>query len=323
VQSRSLKFRRQNFRIRAEEGKNFVLSEFSTLNSEVLNHITICIKKINKVDIQQKEEFMKISLKLFAAVLLAGGIALGISAQEAGKKEITGTVKANKLNIRVKPGQNFTSVGSLKRGENVSIIQCQGSWYEIVAPKDVAVWVAADAVADGKLSKATELRGGPGVEHQSYMQGTAGQEVKVLESNRKLWVKIAPPENATVWVSKTYIDVPRADYGRIPGNQDATASSDKPASKPNPKTPVSSLPYVAGTAKNVTVSGVLQPVGPGAVVTHALCKSFTDLNAQSYLLGNKSELKKYEGKEVSIRGTQRHVRGWSIPVIEVESVMVK
>lgn len=267
---------------------------------------------------------MKISLKLFAAVLLAGGIALGVPAQEAGKKEITGTVKANKLNVRVKPGQNFTSVGSLKRGENVTIIQSQGSWYEIAAPKDVSVWVAADAVADGKITKTTELRGGPGVEHQSYMQGSPGQEVKVLESNRKLWVKIAPPDNATAWVSKAYIDVPRADYARIPGNQDATAtSSDKSTPKQNPKTPVSSLPYVADTAKNVTVSGVLQPVGAGAVVTHALCKSFTDLSAQCYLLGKKADLKKYEGKEVSIRGTQHHVRGWSVPVIEVESVMVK
>ena len=144
---------------------------------------------------------------------------------------------------------------------------------KIVAPKDVAVWVAADAVADGKLSKATELRGGPGVEHQSYMQGTAGQEVKVLESNRKLWVKIAPPENATVWVSKTYIDVPRADYGRIPGNQDARLLLTS-RSKPNPRRR-SSLPYVAGYGqKNVTVSAYFSR-GPGAVVTHALCKSFT------------------------------------------------
>ena len=118
---------------------------------------------------------MKISLKLFAAVLLAGGIALGISAQEAGKKEITGTVKANKLNIRVKPGQNFTSVGSLKRGENVSIIQCQGNWYEIVAPKDVAVWVAADAVADG----ARRARWGVEARHvaERYAWSAAAEQV--------------------------------------------------------------------------------------------------------------------------------------------------
>lgn len=267
---------------------------------------------------------MKTSLKWFMAVLLAGGMVSGVTAQEKArenvKQDITGTVKANKLNVRVKPGQNFTSVASLNRGETVSIIKSQGGWYEIKAPENSAVWVGADAVADGKITKTAELRGGPGVEHQSYQQAAPGLEVKVLDSSRKLWVKIAPLPGLTAWVSKTYIDVPRADYGRIPGNQDASAAS---PGETQAKPAVNSLPYVAGTAKAVTASGVLQPVGAGAVVTHALCKSASDLEAQSYLLSRKVSLKNYEGKEVTLKGTQRRVRGWDIPVIEVESIALK
>jgi|GEM_PF-1975409 SH3-like domain-containing protein len=275
---------------------------------------------------------MKTNLKWFMAAILAGGLVSGITAQENAKPDITGTVKANKLNVRVKPGQNFTSIGSLNRGESVTIIKSQGNWYEIKAPQNAAVWVGADAIADGKITKSTELRGGPGVEHQSYQQAAPGQEVKVLDASRKLWVKIAPLPNLTAWVSKSYIDVPVADFGKIPGNPAAPANANPNANagtnpgttaKPKDKPPVDALPYVAGTAKAVTVSGVLQPVGAGAVVTHALCKSFTDLNALSYLISQKVDLKKHEGREVVLKGTQRNVRGWSVPVIEVESVTSK
>ncbi len=272
---------------------------------------------------------MKKSMKMIMAVLLTGGIASGLLAQEAENKTFTGKVQANKLNIRVKPGQKYTSVGSYQTGDQVNIIKSQGSWYEIALPDNAAVWVAADSVADGKITKTASLRSGPGVEHQSYMQAKAGQEVKVIDSSRKLWVKIAPLPGMTAWVSKEYITVSNADYAKIPGNQVASSEDDGKKPGKTDDTPKSTakreLPYVAGSAKKVSVSGVLQPVAPGETeITHALCASFTDTTAKYYLIGKKARMGNFEGKEVTLTGTRYFVSGdWKVPVIEVESVKAK
>ncbi len=262
-------------------------------------------------------------MKLFLTAAMAGGLLLCAQSQDAAKQEVKGKVTASKLNVRVKPNQNYTSIGFVKKGDEVNIIKASGEWYEIQAPSDAAVWIAADAVKDGKVVKSTALRGGPGVEHQAYTQVEPGKELKVLDASRKLWLKVAPLPELTAWVSKRYIDVPTAEQGKVPGNKAATTSG-ATQKKPTIKDPEpTDLPYIADTAKKVTIEGVIQPVQAGAVVTHALCKSFTELSAQCYLLSKQVKLDTYAGKEVQLQGTERRVRGWSVPVVEVESVTVK
>lgn len=259
-------------------------------------------------------------IKLFFSAVMAGSVIFCTQAQD--KQEVKGKVNASKLNVRVKPNQNYTSVGFVKKGDEVKIIKASGDWFEIQAPTDVAVWIAADAVKDGKVVKGTALRGGPGVEHQAYMQIEAGKEVKVLDASRKLWLKIAALPELTAWVSKRYIEVPAAEQGKIPGNKVAQTTNTQKKTPAKTQT-ATDLPYVADTAKKVTMSGVIQPVQAGAVVTHALCKSFTELSAQCYLMSKKVKLDNYAAKEVQIQGVQRMVRGWSVPVVEVETVTLK
>jgi len=54
------------------------------------------------------------------------------------------TVTANKLNIRGGPGENYSILGQLMRGETVNEIQTKGRWIEIEPPTNAYAFVAAE-----------------------------------------------------------------------------------------------------------------------------------------------------------------------------------
>lgn len=53
------------------------------------------------------------------------------------------TVKATKLNLRAGPGENFSIIGSLQKGDAVKELQTKGDWTEIEPPAGAYAFVAA------------------------------------------------------------------------------------------------------------------------------------------------------------------------------------
>lgn len=53
------------------------------------------------------------------------------------------TVVPRKLNIRTGPGENYSVIGQLKRGDSVSEISTKGEWIEIAAPAGAHAFIAA------------------------------------------------------------------------------------------------------------------------------------------------------------------------------------
>jgi uncharacterized protein YgiM (DUF1202 family) len=53
------------------------------------------------------------------------------------------TVKSKKLNVRGGPGENFSVLGRLERGETVNQVSAKGDWIEIEAPTNSYAFVAA------------------------------------------------------------------------------------------------------------------------------------------------------------------------------------
>jgi uncharacterized protein YgiM (DUF1202 family) len=53
------------------------------------------------------------------------------------------TVRPRKLNIRGGPGENYSVLGTLKRGDSVKELSAKGDWLEIEAPADAYAFVAA------------------------------------------------------------------------------------------------------------------------------------------------------------------------------------
>src|SRR5204862_4552887 len=53
------------------------------------------------------------------------------------------TVKVRKINVRAGPGENYSILGTLKRGDAVKEMGTKGDWMEIEAPSDAYAFMAA------------------------------------------------------------------------------------------------------------------------------------------------------------------------------------
>jgi outer membrane biosynthesis protein TonB len=54
------------------------------------------------------------------------------------------TVRPKKLNVRSGPGENYSVIGLLHRGDTVKVIKTKGDWTEIEPPADAYAFVAAE-----------------------------------------------------------------------------------------------------------------------------------------------------------------------------------
>ncbi len=287
------------------------------------------------------------------SVSAAGAETTKVQTQVA-TQPVKGTVKAAVLNVRVKPGPHFSAVSKLKRGDDVAVLRQVKDWYEIVLPADAAVWVAASQLKDGKTLSESKLRAGAGVTFEAYANTIpSGIEVNIQDKSKPDWIKIAAPSTLTGWVSKTLINVSAEDAKKLEpvesataaaktgevkdakamasdkkDTADATAKADdkkaKTADKDKTATKEKTLPFIADSDKTVTLEGTVYPLDKkdAVYVTHALFKQQKDGNLVPvcYLHSAKQNLSPWNEKSVQLKGKQRKVRGWKMPVLEVEKV---
>lgn len=64
------------------------------------------------------------------------------------------TVKPARLNLRAGPGENFSAIGRLNRGEAVKPIRTVGDWMEIESPAEAFAFVAADLIKKSTVPNA-------------------------------------------------------------------------------------------------------------------------------------------------------------------------
>lgn len=248
---------------------------------------------------------------------------------------VEGTVKANVLNVRVKPGEKYALVAQMSRNEKVKVVNFEKGWYEIVAPVKSSVWISTAFVKDGVVSKKAYLRTGPSVACAPYaMMAEEGTRLEVLDSIQEGWLRISPVEGLTGWINAEFVDV-------APVNADALKNDNR--EKPNPEKllekgisgkkdlgsvkesqPEAKSPFTGASAKVVSYEGFLIPVDPNAAnagVTHALASR---TNGQyfplCYVYSKKMNLKLWEGRKIQATGQERWVKGWQRPVVELEMV---
>jgi len=258
--------------------------------------------------------------KIFTAIAFAAAVFC------ANAEDVTGTVKATNLNIRVLPGTSYAVIATLKKGDTVTIIAKKDKWIKIKAPKESSVWISTSCIKDDTIVKETKLRAGPGISYNEFGTIKKGTKVKPLAEKRGEWVRLETPDELTAWTAADYVDVPQSaniktEEVNLPPPPDKKADDGKQAApgKKNDEKPADPLPFV-GKPKDITLEGVIVSISGATYVTHAIAVQQKDQYVLSCYLHYKKTLKPYENKLVKIRGFQKKVKNWKYPMIEIDSV---
>ncbi|NQZ60166.1 MAG: SH3 domain-containing protein [Lentisphaeraceae bacterium] len=119
-----------------------------------------------------------------------------------------GTVTANALRMRARPGSNFEVLGQLKKGNKVKALETKNGWLKIVAPAGLVGWLPKKYInEDGTvIGDNINLRAGANIANSSFGKVYKGNKLNVL-GYKKLWAKIEAPNSAHVWVGAAFIKI--------------------------------------------------------------------------------------------------------------------
>ena len=175
-----------------------------------------------------------ISVKIAGLSALLAASTLVVSAE-------TGTVKADRVNVRGVAGMAGEVITQLGKGESVTILEpvvvkaAKGdptNWFKISLPANTPLWVNAAFVGTNQTVSAKRLnvRGGPGENFSVVARLEKGADLKVLRREND-WLEIQAPEGAAAYVVASFIEV----TGK-PASSEAPAKP-APIAAPEAKTP--------------------------------------------------------------------------------------
>lgn len=236
---------------------------------------------------------------------------------------VKGTITAGVLNVRVRPSAKSDAILQLRRGDEVAVIEKGEEWTAIRPPENSSLYVSSPLIADGKLKSAANLRSGPGVNFQSLGILPKGTAVTVL-ADKNSWSRIGVPAvELKCYVASRYVKVEEVKAAEV-------KKPEAPVSKPvvkkgdivsfdNDKFQNIQKNYLKGTAKKVTVEGILK--GPAKSVygnTYILSADKQEYHVAGVIPANIDLTKK-----VKIEGISNIVPNWKSPVLEIRKISQK
>jgi SH3-like domain-containing protein len=152
----------------------------------------------------------------FVAALTAVFVCLAAHAADAPRQ---GTLKGDRVNVRVAPDLKAETLTQLNKGAPVSVLETKSAtapgkdgaqkieWLRIAMPESAKVYVHKDFVANGVVTAETlNVRSGPANTHAIVATLKRGERVDVLATKGN-WFVIRPPANATAWIAAQYVEV--------------------------------------------------------------------------------------------------------------------
>jgi hypothetical protein len=168
------------------------------------------------------------------------------------------TVKVARINLRAGPGENFSVVGRLERGDTIQDIRTMDQWMEIESPAGAYAFVASEFLAKTSTNSAVA----------NLEKSTPAPNIPKLESapagnlpTPPTVVRNAPPETALVPAAEVAATVPKTVViPPAPAETISVATNTAPIQPP----PVVELPPLTVTLPTNTPSPVVTP--PTAVL---------------------------------------------------------
>jgi uncharacterized protein YraI len=199
-------------------------------------------------------------MKVYAGLVL-GIVLAGWMVGSAAPAPIKVKVLKNNVNLRAKPVANAEVVGQVASNDLLFAKTMDNEWVEVVPPTNLDLWILGDYVKDGVIQsrQKVNVRSQPGINFAIVGQLAAGTAV-TLRGNRQDWAKIAPPENCSLWVSRSLVKVAVDTPVKVEPIKVATPvikPEEKPVVAPPPVKPVERPPVpvvlptnAVGTATN-------------------------------------------------------------------------
>jgi uncharacterized protein YgiM (DUF1202 family) len=266
-------------------------------------------------------------------------------------------VNTRNANVRGQAKINSEVVTSLKRGEQVSVIEEvtlkkprtdePARWAKIALPPSVGVWVHSDYIDSNTKTvkpKRLNLRSGPGENYSVLGRVEQGTPVKELEVKGN-WVKIEAPANTYAFVAahllqpqvvapteaiaattppkpletaKVDIEPPPADAGAI-----ATPPATETAA-PNTAAPPTVAPEPESEEeikRVVTREGLVRSSVSIQAPTYFVLTSLDTGKPINYLFSTNIAIKDFKGHRIIVTGEEMLDERWpNTPVIAVEKL---
>ena len=129
----------------------------------------------------------------------------------------TGTVKADRVNVRGMAGMAGEVITQLSKGESVTVLEpvvvkaSNGdptNWFKIALPANTPLWVSAAFVDTNRTVSAKKLnvRGGPGENFSVVARLEKGAELKVLRREGD-WLEVQAPAGSAAYVVASFIEL--------------------------------------------------------------------------------------------------------------------
>ena len=216
-----------------------------------------------------------------------------------------GVVRGKTLNVRAGPGINFNVVGTLSRGDKVTVRGEMTEWYKIAPPAACSLWVSRQYVGSPSKPKPEPERPRP-VVPPARQTATVPAPVRRPDDAR---VEQPAPQRQTVTIPPRVVAAAPAAEG---------VQSDLPANW--------KLIPLEGQGKRIERSGRLRSVGwrlrrP----SHFRLVRYLDsgrFETICYIRGNREQLSEWVDEEIGIRGREYWIQNEKYPVVVVDQLML-
>ncbi len=273
---------------------------------------------------------------------------IGAQSLLAGEEVLHGTTTATRLNIRAKPGMKYEVVCVLKEGTEVSIKSLHEDWLGIDAPDEAAAWVVVNKIDSNRIIEDNiRVFSGPGSIFSSYAILNSGDEVEILREKDGTWAQIRPPKGAVVWAHRDYIKVESAtNETRNPNfpvrSMRAKTIEDTERDRVKPLqtedggkrdnnarkidhisyNPASYHIFFVGAKKSVVRKGTVIPMNNNSYpFKYALALPiYSTYYPLAYLTSETEPIEEWEWKSVHLTGSERWLKGWPRPIIQIDSL---
>ncbi len=291
-------------------------------------------------------------MKKYRVIFL--GLMLGFAAMAEDLPVVT--VTGDRVSLRAAPDLNAVLLDRAMSGDQLLLADNSNpEWVGVRPPQKIDFWVNAEYIRnDVVLPARLNVRSGPSLSHGVVAILQRGKELTV-RGTLDGWVRVAPPEEAIVWISRAYTDIsPPKSTGvgepilvtgtEAPSIEEEskiviTVESPKPDMQESEKevvravmkdlliaaVEVAELPEVLeadpekeqGVAEQFT--GTLQPAN---AILYKLIDPKLDTAVVCYIRGNAEQMAAYAGRLLTLTGKVYWAKGLSQPFLVPEKIEV-